>query len=141
MAEESFTALLPEDPSKSDVRDKITGNSKQYLGNVHTEEQINEHSEEEVDKPFSSYKMKLLGQMVKSLGKSIIKIYSMEACAILGMTNLDGPKQRPGIWPFPKLCTPEVHVRNLLQIRFIPCTSKCRNNYEQTLFVRTEFYR
>ena len=50
MAEESINELLPEvpyDPSESEVkRQKLTecvstGNSKQYLGKVHTEEQIN----------------------------------------------------------------------------------------------------
>ena len=33
------------------------------------------------------YEAKLLGQMVKSLDKSIIKMYSMGACAVLGMRN------------------------------------------------------
>ena len=42
-----------------------------------------------MDKLFSNYEAKLSGQMVKSLGKSIIKMYSMAACAILGMTNQD----------------------------------------------------
>ena len=31
----------------------------------------------------------LLGQMVKSLGKSIIRMYLMGACATLGMSNQD----------------------------------------------------
>ena len=38
---------------------------------------------------FSNYEAKLSGQMVKSLGKSIIKMYSMGACAGLGMTKQD----------------------------------------------------
>ena len=43
-----------------------------------------------MDKLFSNYEAKLSGQMVKSLlGKSIIKMYSMGACAVLGMTNQD----------------------------------------------------
>ena len=42
-----------------------------------------------MDKPFSNYKAKLLGQMVKSLAKSIINMYLMGACAVLGMTNQD----------------------------------------------------
>ena len=46
-------------------------------------------SEEEVEKRFNNYKAKLLGQMVKSLGKSIINMYSMGACAALGITNQD----------------------------------------------------
>ena len=31
--------------------------------------------------------MKLLGQMLKSLGKSIMNMYSMGACSVLGITN------------------------------------------------------
>ena len=50
---------------------------------------MNTLSAEEVDKLFSNYEAKLSGQMVKSLGKSIIKIYSMGACAVLGMNNQD----------------------------------------------------
>ena len=96
MVKESFTTdLLPEDPRKSDVKRQkliecvLTGNSKQYLGKAYTEEQINELSEEEVDELFSNYEVKHLEQMAKSLGKSIIKKYSMGACEILGMTNQD----------------------------------------------------
>ena len=40
-----------------------------------------------MDKLFSNYEMKLSGQMVNSVGKSIIRIYSMEACAVLGMSS------------------------------------------------------
>ena len=65
----------------------LTGNSKLYLGKVYTEEQLAKLSEEEVEKHFNNYKAKLLGQMVKSLGKSIINMYSMEACSALGIRN------------------------------------------------------
>ena len=44
---------------------------------------------EEVDKLFSNYEAKLLGQIAKSLGKSIINMYSMGACATLGISNQD----------------------------------------------------
>ena len=67
----------------------LTGNSKLYLGKVYTEKQINKLSDEEVDKLFSNYNAKLSGQMVKSLGKSIINVYSMGACAALGISNQD----------------------------------------------------
>ena len=67
----------------------LTGNSKLYLGKVYTEEQINKLSDEEVDKLFDNYEGKLSGQMVKSLGKSIINMYSMGACAALGISNQD----------------------------------------------------
>ena len=36
---------------------------------------------------FINYEAKLSGQMVKSLGKSIINMYSMGACSVLGIRN------------------------------------------------------
>ena len=42
-----------------------------------------------MDKLFNNYEAKLSGQMVKSLGKSIINMYSMGACAALGISNKD----------------------------------------------------
>ena len=66
----------------------LTGNSKLYLGKVYTEEQLKKLSEEEVEKLFN-YEAELSGQMVKSLGKSIINMYSMEACTALGISNQD----------------------------------------------------
>ena len=42
-----------------------------------------------MDKLFSSYEVKLSGQMVKSLDKSIIKMYLMGVCAALGMSHQD----------------------------------------------------
>ena len=58
-----------------------------YLGKVYTEDQLTKLSEEEVEKLFNNYEAKLSGQMVKSLGKSIINMYSMGACSVLGITN------------------------------------------------------
>ena len=93
MVEGSINDFLPKDLLKSDVKQQkliegvLTRNSKQYLGKVYTEERFNELSAEEVDKLFSNYEMKLSGQMVKSLGKSIVKMYSIGACTVLGITN------------------------------------------------------
>ena len=42
-----------------------------------------------MDKLFNNYEAKLSGQMLKSLGCSIINIYSMGACAALGIRNQD----------------------------------------------------
>ena len=67
----------------------LTRNSKQYLCKAYTEEQVNELSAEEVNMFFSNYEAKLSGQMVKSLGKSIIRMYSMGACATLGLSHQD----------------------------------------------------
>ena len=67
----------------------LTRNSKLYLGKVYTEEQLTKLSEEEVEKLFNNYEAKLSGQMVRSLGCSIINMYSMGACAALGISNQD----------------------------------------------------
>ena len=67
----------------------LTGNSKLYLGKVYTEEKIKELNEEEVEKLFNNYEAKLSGQIVRSLGRSVINMYSMGACSVLGITNQD----------------------------------------------------
>ena len=96
MVEENLIFSGYETPQSDTKRQKLldcflTDNGKLYLGKVHTEEQINKLSNEEVDKLFNNYEAKLSGQMVKSLGKSIINMYSMGACncAALGITNQD----------------------------------------------------
>ena len=66
----------------------LTENSKLYLGKVYTEEQLAKLSEE-VEKLFNNYEAKLSGQMVKSLGCSIINMYSMVVCAVLGISDQD----------------------------------------------------
>ena len=92
MAEELIGNLGYGAPQSDTKRQKLlecvlTGNSKLYLGKVYTEEKIKELNEEEVEKLFNNYEAKLLGQMVKSLGRSIINMYSMGACSAL--TNQD----------------------------------------------------
>ena len=67
----------------------LTRNSKLYLGKVYTKEQLAKLNEEEVEKLFNNYEAKLSGQMVCSLGHSIIDMYSMGACAVLGISNQD----------------------------------------------------
>ena len=98
LAKASLNDLLsevPYDTPKSDIKRQklieclLTRNSKQYLGKAYIEEQINKLSTEDVGKLFRNYEVKLLGQMVKSLGKSINRMYSMGACAVLGMSNQD----------------------------------------------------
>ena len=92
MAEELISNLGYETAQFDTKRQKLlkcvlTRNSKLYLGKVYTEEQLAKLNEEEVEKPFNNYEAKLSGQMVKSLGKSIINMYSMGACSALGITN------------------------------------------------------
>ena len=92
MAEELISNLGYEAPQSDTKRQKLlecvlTRNSKLYLGKVYTEEQLAKLNEEEVGKLFNNYEAKLSGQMVKSLGHSIINMYSMGACSALGISN------------------------------------------------------
>ena len=92
MAEELISNLGYETQQSDTKHQKLlecilTRNSKLYLGQVYTEEKIKELNEEEVEKLFNNYEAKLSGQMVKSLGCSIINMYSMGACSALGLTN------------------------------------------------------
>ena len=95
MAEASIDNLMPSgyDAPQSEAKKQklleciLTRNSKLYLGKVYIQEQINKLSAEEVNKLFNIYEAKLSGQMVKSLAKSIIDMYSMGACVVLGISN------------------------------------------------------
>ena len=95
MAEDIIISGLPYETPQSDTKRQklleciLTGNSKLYLGKAHTEDQIKKLSDEEVEKLFNNYEAKLSGQMVKSLGHFIINMYSMGACAGLGIINQD----------------------------------------------------
>ena len=94
MTEQLIGNLGYEAPQSDTKRQKLLEcvlirNSKLYLGKVYTEEQLAKLNEEEVEKLFNNYEAKLSGQMVKSLGKSIINMYSMGAFAVLGITNQD----------------------------------------------------
>ena len=97
MTEVSIDNLMPSgyDAPQSETKKQklleciLTGNSKLFLGKVYTKEQINKLSDEEADKLFNNYEAKFSGHMVKSLGKSIINMYSMGACAALGISNQD----------------------------------------------------
>ena len=98
MAEELISNLGYESPKSDTKRQKLlecilTRNSKLSLGKVYTEEKIKELNKEEVEKLFNNYEAKLSGHMVKSLGKSIINMYSMGACSALGITNQDASSE------------------------------------------------
>ena len=79
----------------NDVRDKrerlvvcvLSGNSKMYLGKEYTEQQINEMDCTNVNTLLNRYESVLSAQMTKSLGKSIINLYSNLACSMLGVGN------------------------------------------------------
>ena len=91
MAEEIFSSYDAQSDLKCQKLLKciLTRNSKLYLGKVYNEDQLAKLNEEEVEKLFNNYEAKLSGQMVKSLGHSIINMYSMGACAALVITNQD----------------------------------------------------
>ena len=79
----------------NDIRDMIerlvacvlSGNSKQYLGKEYTEHQINEMDCTNVNTLLNRYESVLSAQMTKSLGKSVINLYSNVACSVLGVGN------------------------------------------------------
>ena len=98
MAEELIAILGYGAPQSDTKRQKLfecilTGNSKLCLGKVHTEEQLAKLDEEGVEKLLNNYEAKLSGQMVKSLECSIINMYSMGACAALGMNNQEALRE------------------------------------------------
>ena len=136
MAEEFISNLDYETPQSDTKRQKLlecvlTRNSKLYLGKVYTEEQLTKLNKEEVEKLFNNYEAKLSGQMVKSLGKSIINMYSMGACAALGITNQEALSKDLENDPFLN----SAFQRAVLQIQFVFSSLKRWNNYEQTLFI------
>ena len=79
----------------NDVRDKrerlvvcvLSGNSKMYLGKEYTEQQINEMDYNGINTLLNRYESILSSQMTKSLGKSVINLYSNLACSLLGTGN------------------------------------------------------
>ena len=79
----------------NDVRDKrerlvasvLSGNSKMCLGKEYTEQQINEMDCNSINTLLNRYESILSTQMTKSLGKSVINLYSNLACSLLGVGN------------------------------------------------------
>ena len=79
----------------NDIKDKrerlvacvLSGNSKMYLGKEYTEQQINDMDCTNVNTLLNRYESVLSAQMTKSLGKSIINLYSNVACSVLGIGN------------------------------------------------------
>ena len=79
----------------SNIRDKrerlvgcvLSGNSKMYLGKEYSEQQINEMDCTNVNTLLNRYESILSAQMTKSLGKSVINLYSNIACSVLDVGN------------------------------------------------------
>ena len=80
---------------ENDVRDKrerlvaciLSDSSKTYLGKEYTEQQINKMDCNNINTLLNRYKFVLSAQMTKSLGKSVISLYSNIACSVLGVRN------------------------------------------------------
>ena len=80
---------------ENDVRDKrerlvacvLSGNSKTYLGKEYAKQQINEMDCNNVNTILNRYESVLSVHMTKSLGKSVINLYSNIACSVLGVGN------------------------------------------------------
>ena len=79
----------------NDIKDKrerlvacvLSGNSKMYLGKEYTEQQINEMDYTNVNTLLNRYESISSAQMTKSLGKSVINLFSNVACSVLGAGN------------------------------------------------------
>ena len=65
----------------------LFGDSKQYSGKEYTEQQINEMNCNNINTLINRYQSVLSAQMTKSLGKSIINLYSNIARSVLGVGN------------------------------------------------------
>ena len=93
MGEEIFSGLQSDTKHQKLLECILTGNRKLYLGKVYKEDQLKKLNDEEVEKFFNNYEAKLSGQMVKWLGCSIINIYLIGACAVLGISNQDALRE------------------------------------------------
>ena len=79
----------------NDIRDRrerlvacvLSGNSKMYLGREYSEGQSNEMDSNNINILSNRYESGLSAQMTKSLGKSVINLYSNIACTVLGVGN------------------------------------------------------
>ena len=79
----------------NDIRDKrerlvacvLSGNSKMYSGKEYTEQQINQRDYISISTLLNRYESVLSAQMTKSLGKSVINLYSNLACSLLDVGN------------------------------------------------------
>ena len=105
----------------NEVRDKrerlvacvLSGNSKMYLGKEYTEQQINEIDCNSINTLINRYESVLSAQMTKSLGKSVINLYSNIACSVLGVgkqqelsTDLENdPFLNTALQRFTAICT------------------------------------
>ena len=89
MAEETFSSPQSDTKHQKLLQCVLTRNSKLYLGKAYTEDQLTKLNDEEVEKLFNNYEAKLSGQIVCSLGCSVINMHLMGVCAVLGISDQD----------------------------------------------------
>ena len=117
----------------NDLRDKrerlvaciLSGNSKMYLGKEYTEQQINEMDHNSINTLLNRYESVLSAQMTKSLGKSIINLYSNLACSLLGVGNQQELSTDLECDPFFNTAT----QRFVLSVWHFVSSCICWNNY------------
>ena len=92
MAEELIPNLgygTPQTQSPKNSSNAFSLETANYIWARFTQKKRSKNLTKRSGKTFNNYEAKLSGQMVKSLGKSIINMYSMGACSALGITNQD----------------------------------------------------
>ena len=70
-----------------------------YSGKEYTKEQINEMDYNSINTLLNRYESVLSAQMTKSVGKSIINLYSNVACSVLGVGNQQELSTDLRVWP------------------------------------------
>ena len=81
-----------------------------YLAKEYTEEQINKMYCNDVNTLLNRYKSILSPQMTKSLGKSIINLYSNIACSVLDVGNQQDLSTNLSVTRFVTLLCKDSHV-------------------------------
>ena len=104
LSEEEEACLETNDDNVDSINDKQSqhrarlaalvagGNAKQYLGKQLNLVQVDELSDEEVEKLYSRYEARLGAMMTKTLGSSMLKFYTMVASAFLPIPPLSQEK-------------------------------------------------
>ena len=103
-----------------------------YLGKEYTEQQINEMDYNSINTLLNRYESFLSSQMTKSLGKSVINLYSNIACNVLGVGNQQELITNLECDPFLNTAMQDSHGFVLPLWCFIS-PRFCRNNKRQTL--------
>ena len=93
-----------------------------------------------MDKLFSNYEAQLLGKMVKSLGKSISRMYLMGACVVSGMSNQEVLSEDLESDSFLNSALQRFKYELYYKFSSFVAPFKHWTDYKQGLLVRTECY-